>query len=144
VQHVWRWVRGRKTFVICGIVLVSVAAWGWYGWWSSFEPEYYFEADVSGTAVETVYDIAEGQVFKLKIYPQDEDDYRQSYGVVIRQATRISCSRWTTGDILMDYPDVGRGDLVKFAAPNTCSYEVSVKSRSGDSLPVRVYCSIGE
>jgi hypothetical protein len=143
MRDVWRWVRAKKALVIsCGILLLCVATWAWYGWWSSFEPDYYYRADVSNIAVEKVYDMAKGQVFKLRIEAVRTDDYRRDYVVVIRQATKSSSSSWVAGYILKDCPDVAEGDLVRFKAPYSGSYQVSIKSRSGDWVPIEVYYSI--
>jgi len=107
-----------------------------------FIPDQSYRTVVSSVASTTLLDIAKGQVLKMRVIPGVDSD--EDFVVVIRQATRTGPNAWVSGYILKDCPKVSYPDVVRFKAPHSGSYEVAIKTRSGNPVGVLVRYFIGD
>ncbi|MBN1855618.1 MAG: hypothetical protein JW846_01535 [Dehalococcoidia bacterium] len=140
-----RWLRAHRALMVTvaaiSVISISVVLLEKY----SIFYDHHYSIVVSSESSERVVEIAKGQLLKLMVRSNaTRDGNNEDYVVVIRQATQTGSGKWVTGYIMKDCPRVSDGQVVNFKAPHSGSYEIAIRSRSGENVSATVCYFIGD
>lgn len=140
-NEVMRFVRRYRKPLIAALCVVAGVAVLLIISQRSFTPQYYYTELVGSTDIEDTFDIAKGQTLKMRYLI---DPGKEEVVVVVRQGTVLSSGKIQTGYIMKDEPRVSDGDVVRFKAPHSGTYVVTMRTRSGNLANVRVEYSLSD
>lgn len=100
--------RYRVLIVVLAALVIGGASYG-VATYRSFEPQHQRSYDVGSVPVEEHFELAKGQMVKVR-FSMGVTDRDEKVTVVVRNATSIGDGVWLSGYIAKDSPNVGDGD----------------------------------